>query len=88
MIDPVQLVLLLVIAVLTVLLVVLGIQVFFILKQLRTTIKTANKILENTENITESVSEPVSFLSGLLLSGKSLSALLNLLKHNKEKKEK
>ncbi len=88
MIDPVQLVLLLVIAVLTVLLVVLGIQVFFILKQLRTTIKTANKILENTENITESVSEPVSFLSGLLLSGKSLTALLNLLKHNKEKKEK
>lgn len=88
MIDPVQLVLLLVIAVLTVLLVVLGIQVFFILKQLRTTLKTANKILETTENITESVSQPVSFLSGLLLSGKSLTALLNFLKHDKEKKEK
>ena len=87
MIDPVQLVLLLVIAVLTVLLVVLGVQVFFILKQLRTTISTANKILENTENITESVSEPVSFLSGLLLSGKSLTTLLNLLKHNKSEKK-
>lgn len=86
MIDAVQGVLLFVIVLLTVLLVVLGIQVFFILKELRVTLDRANKVLENTEVITESVSEPMSFLSGLISGTKSLSAIAKVL-NTKKKRE-
>lgn len=87
MIDSVQATLLLVIVVLTVLLIVLGVQVFFVLKDLRTTITKANKILDDTETITESVSEPISFLSALLLGSRSFQAIAKLLKMKKGKKE-
>ena len=84
MIDPVQAVLLVVIILLTLLLLVLGVQVFFILKELRQTVSAATKVLENTETITESVSEPMSLLSGIFLSAKSLSTISKILKRIKD----
>lgn len=84
MLDPVQIVLLCVIILLTILLIVLGVQVFFILKELRRAVFRATKILENTETITESVSEPMSFLSTILFSSKTISLISNLLKHKKK----
>lgn len=80
MIDTVQAVLLIVIVLLAFLLIVLGVQVYFILKELRVTISKANKVLDNTESITESVSEPMSFLSSFLLGTKMASKLLRLKK--------
>ena len=80
MIDPVQATLLLVIILLSILLIVLGIQVFFILKELRRTLMKATKVLENTEAITESVSEPMSFITNLIFSSKSLSAIGKILR--------
>lgn len=62
-IDTAQAVLLFVLIVLTILLVVLGIQVFFILKEFRQTVSKANKVLDDTSAITESVSAPLSSLS-------------------------
>lgn len=85
MIDPVQAVMLVVIILLSMLLLVLGIQVFFILRELRKTLFRATKVLENTETITESVSEPMSLLSGLFLSAKSLSTISKILKRIKDK---
>ena len=84
MVDPVQAVLLIVIVLLTILLLVLGIQIFFILKELRRTLSRATRVLENTESITESVSEPMSFLSGLLLSAKSLKTISKILRRAKD----
>ena len=69
-----------VIILLTILLLVLGIQVFFILKELRKTLSRATRVLENTEAITESVSEPMTFISNLVLSTKSLSAIAKILR--------
>ena len=73
-----------VIILLSILLIVLGIQVFFILRELKRTVSRATKVLENTESITESVSEPMSFISNLLLSTKSLSAISRILKSRKK----
>ncbi|HVT00884.1 MAG TPA: hypothetical protein VHE53_01455 [Patescibacteria group bacterium] len=87
MIDPVQIVLLVVIILLTLLLLVLGVQVFFILKELRNTITRANRVLENTESITESVSEPMSFLSGILFNARSISTISKIIKKVKENGE-
>ena len=85
MIDPVQIVLLIVIILLTLLLLALGVQVFFVLRELRQTINRATKVLENTETITESVSEPMSFLSNIFLSSKSLSTIAKVLKKIRDK---
>lgn len=75
MIDSVQLILLLVIITLTVLLVILGVQVFYILKDVRQTIKKTNKILENADNITEGIQGPISAISSFVLGAKATSLL-------------
>ena len=81
MIDPAQAVLFLVIIILTILLLVLGIQVYFILRELRKTIIKANKVLDDTGVITESVSGPISNLSTLamgLKTGATVAKIFNL----------
>lgn len=88
MIDPAQTVLFLVIIVLTILLVVLGIQVFFILKALRITIDRANKILENAESITESVSKPISSLSTLAMGLKTGATIAKIFQGKKREDKK
>ena len=80
MIDPAQIVLFLVIIILTALLVVLGIQVFLILRELRKAVAKANKILEDTGIITESVSTPLATLSSLMMGVKTGVSVANLLK--------
>ena len=80
MVDPVQVVLLVVILLLSILLIILGIQVFFILRELSQTLKRATRVLENTETITESVSEPMSLVSSLLSSSGALSTIVKILK--------
>lgn len=80
MIDPAQIVLFLVIIILTTLLVALGIQVFFILRELRKAVGKANKILEDTGIITESVSTPLATLSSLMMGIKTGVSAVNLIK--------
>lgn len=83
MIDTAQAVLLFVLVVLTVLLLVLGIQVFFILRELRQTVSKANKVLDDTGVITESVSEPVSKFPSLVSGLKIGAGIASLLKRRK-----
>ena len=75
MIDTVQLILVFVIVILTVLLVVLGIQVYFILKELRRTIAKANKVLDNAGTITDNITGPVETLASMITSFKAGSAI-------------
>ncbi len=78
--DPAQLLLILVIIILTILLVVLGIQVFFVLKELRVTLSKTNKVLDNTDEITRSIANPLSSLSALLMGLKAGGSLTRILK--------
>lgn len=73
--DAIQIVLLFVIIILTTLLVVLGVQVFFILRDLRKTITKANKVLEEAESIAGNVSGPIATLSTLATGLKAGSIL-------------
>lgn len=88
MIDPAQMTLFIVIIVLTILILVLGIQVFFILRELRQTINKANKVLDDTGVITESVSVPISNLSNMATGIKAGSIIAALLNRKKSKKRK
>lgn len=91
MTDPIQLVLLAVIVILTLLLIILGIQVFFILSEVRRTVSKTNNILENAESITGTIKTPLAAISSLALCFKT-SSLLNTAKFiknllNQEKDE-
>lgn len=83
--DPAQTVLFLVVIILTVLLIVLGIQVFFILKELRRTIAKTNKVLDEAGQITESVSAPLSSISALTMGLKTGASLAGLFKKDHKK---
>lgn len=85
MIDAAQAVLLSVIFVLTVLLFILGIQVFFILRELKGTVKKANKVLDDAGVITESVTGPISTLSTLATGVKTGALFARILKGKKSK---
>lgn len=83
--DTAQILLIVVIIALTVLFVALGVQVFFILREFQKTVKKANKVLDDTGVITESISGPVSNLS-MLSSGIKAGAFIASLLQGKKKK--
>lgn len=84
--DPAQLALFLVIIILTILLIVLGVQVFFILRELKRTLEKANKVLDDTGNITESVSGPISSLSTLVTGLKTGASIAKFFKKKEQSK--
>ncbi len=88
MIDPVQAVLLFVIALLTILLIVLGVQIFLILKDLRGTVRRTNRVLDHVDSLTENISEPITLLSGIFSSSSLLSSVVKLLGKYSEKDKK
>lgn len=78
--DAAQIILIIVIVLLAVLLLALGVQVFFILRELRKTVFKANKVLDNTDVITGSVSAPISSLSGIASGIKAIAPILGIFK--------
>lgn len=88
MIDPAQAILFLVIIILTFLLVLLGIQVFFILKELRKTLEKANKILDTADTITENVSKPISSISSLMMGLKTGATIAKIINGGKKHNDK
>lgn len=78
--DVAQIALLIVIIILALLLIALGVQVFFILREFRKTVSKANKVLDNTNVITESVSSPLSSMSSLVSGIKTVTPLLGFFK--------
>lgn len=85
--DPAQALLVVIIAILSVILVILGIQVFFILREFRRALTKANKVLDDTRVITESVSGPLASLS-TLTSGVKLGAVIASFLKGKKRHEK
>ena len=82
--DTAQLLLTIVIVLLALILIGLSVQVFLILREFRRTVSKANKILDDTGVITESISNPISNLSNLT-SGLKIGALLAKLLTGKKK---
>ncbi len=66
MIDITQILLILVVVVLTVLLCVIGVQVYFLLKEVKKSIDKLNHFLDNAEEITENIGKPIAGLTGIL----------------------
>lgn len=85
--DTAQILLIGVIVALSLLFIILGIQVFLILREFQKTVRKANKVLDDTSVITESISGPVSNIS-MLASGVKAGAFIASLLKNKTKKSR
>lgn len=86
MFNSTQLILIIVVVVLSVLLSLIGIQVFFILKEVQKSVQKANKMLDDTGVITESISKPIASLSNSLTSLSSITGLFGWLANRRKKK--
>lgn len=78
-------VLLIVVIVLTGLVVVLGIQVYYILRDFRTTVGKTNKILDDVSSISGSMSSTVDHFSSFGSGFKMISSLFSLVSLFKKK---
>jgi len=83
--DTVQILLYTVVGILTVLLLLLGVQVFFILREIRGTISKANKVLDDAGIISTSISRPVESFS-TIMSGVKVGSLVASFLANKKRK--
>lgn len=82
--DPVQLTIIIISFVLTVLLVVLGVQVMYIFKEIRTSLIKMNTMLDDAKKVTGTVGDSVSSMSGIV-SG--IKAALSVFKTFRKKGE-
>lgn len=64
--EPIQLLIIVVTVILTILLVVLGIQMWFILKEIRLSLQKMNGMLADMQKVTGTVGEGVSNLGGIV----------------------
>lgn len=79
MIDTVQAVLLFVIVLLTILFIVLGVQVFYLLKDFRETVKRTNRILDDVEIISDGVKTTVVSVSDAVSGVTSMTTVAKIL---------
>lgn len=89
MIDTTQVLLIIVVTTLTILLTIIGVQVFFILREFKKSIEKMNKMLDDAGMISESIAKPIASLSGGITGFSGISGLLGwLVSRRKKRKEK
>jgi hypothetical protein len=87
MIDSTQILIIIVVVVLTILLSAIGIQVFFILREVQRSIQKVNKILDDTGLVSESVAKPIASLSNHLTSFSGIAGLFGWLAKKRHEKK-
>src|SRR3989344_5030113 len=87
-VDTTQIILLAVITVLTIFLVVIGFQVFFVLKDLRRTLLRMNRLFESTDDLVGQVKKPIESAGNLFTAMTAGVGIAHLLKRgSKETKQ-
>lgn len=87
MTETAQILLVSVITTLTIILSLVGIQLVFVLKELKKSIEKANLILDDTQSLTSKVSHSTDSLSGMVSGIKAGLSLLGMFKHHKEEED-
>jgi len=87
--DTQQAIILSVLIVLAVFLAALGFQLFFVLKDFRKTLRRANKLMENADDLVGQVKKPVSSVGNIFTALTAGAGIAHLLKkgekHEREK---
>jgi len=83
-----QILLVIVVLALTSIMSIVGVEVFFIFKEIRRSMKKLNKMLDDMGLITESIAKPIAGFSGFISGIKSGADAIKLFTKNDQKKEK
>ncbi len=87
MTESAQILLIIVVAILTILLSIVGIEVFLILKEFKKSVEKINKILDNGGIISESIAKPISSISSSFGGFSGMASLLGLIFTRRKKKK-
>lgn len=88
--DATQAILLSVAVVLSLFLVVVGLQAFFTLKDLRKTLKKVNKLMDDTDNIVSQIKKPIETASnvfGAVTAGAGIAHIIKKFTGEKHERE-
>jgi hypothetical protein len=85
--EPTQIVLIAISVVLTTLFIALGVQVWFILKEIRVSLTKVNKMLDDAGKVTGAVGEGVTNVSGLMNGIKAGMSLVTSIRKKGENDE-
>lgn len=89
--DPAQVIIFLVIIILAIVFMILGVQAFWVLKELKLTLSKTNRILDTAEKITENISSPINTFSQVatgLKTGSIIAAFLKKISSEEQEKAK
>lgn len=84
MLEPTQILLIVVITVLTIVLTIIGIQFFLILKELRKSVQKMNQILDDSTVVSGIVARSITGVAGMLSGVKAGLSVLNFFKKDRE----
>lgn len=79
--DPVQLTIIAISFIITILIVFLGVQVWYILKEMRQGLQKVNKMLDDAGKVSGTVSQGVSSMAGMLEGIRTGLSLFSSLRH-------
>ena len=82
--DATQAIILSVIVVLTIFLIIIGYQLFFVLKELRLTLKKSNRILDDTQDFISQVKKPIESANNIIAAITTGAGIAHFLKKAKE----
>ena len=82
--DATQVLIMVVILALTIMMVVIGVQVVFILQEIRKSLSKGNKMLDDVSMVSGSISKTVSEATGVVDGIKAGLSLVSLFHHKKE----
>ena len=88
MISPTQILLIVVVSALSIVLVIIGIQVFYLFREFRRSIEKVNKILDDAGTVSAAITKPIASLSSSLSSFSGLTSIFSWLLSLGKKKEK
>ena len=93
MTETLQIILFIMLVVVIIFFLILGVQVFFLLRDVRQTVNKANKVLDDTGSITQSVSGRITSLSELVggvttgtIVAKVLGMVINMTKSDRKER--
>lgn len=86
--DITQTILLAIIIVLTVFIIILGFQAFFVLKDFRKSLRKVNKLFDDADELVGQVQKPISSASNLISAMTAGAGLAHLLKQTKKEDTK
>ncbi|MBI2641149.1 hypothetical protein HYW87_00960 [Candidatus Roizmanbacteria bacterium] len=86
--DTTQFLLTVVLTVTTILLIIVGIQLIFVLKEIRKTLRKVNTIIEGFESVGTSLQHGLSELSGFVSGFKSILKIVDLIHEKRRAKNK